>query len=154
MITGYIIKSKVTLFFCTKRSWEIITNFFFARNIAEKLLPAVWHNIRFHNWRVSNQNGVSLLYIMLEIHHSGWEPSNYDHKHSSTFLRFIGKIKVRGMSICKCDNRSMSTMDHCYCFPTKIQHVEKKMQHMYGIKLNTSECSNSAVKSILHVKYT
>ena len=22
--------------------------------------------------RVSNQNGVSLLYIMLEIHHSGW----------------------------------------------------------------------------------
>ena len=26
-------------------------------------------------WRVSNQNGVSLLYIMLEIHHSGPEPS-------------------------------------------------------------------------------
>ena len=26
--------------------------------------------------RVSNQNGVSLLYIMLEIHHSGREPSN------------------------------------------------------------------------------
>ena len=25
--------------------------------------------------RVSDQNGVSLLYIMLEIHHSGWEPS-------------------------------------------------------------------------------
>ena len=25
--------------------------------------------------RVSGQNGVSLLYIMLEIHHSGWEPS-------------------------------------------------------------------------------
>ena len=25
--------------------------------------------------RVSNQNGVSLLYIMLEIHHSGREPS-------------------------------------------------------------------------------
>ena len=24
---------------------------------------------------VSDQNGVSLLYIMLEIHHSGWEPS-------------------------------------------------------------------------------
>ena len=26
--------------------------------------------------RVSDQNGVSLLYIMLEIHHSGWEPSD------------------------------------------------------------------------------
>ena len=26
---------------------------------------------------VSNQNGVFLLYIMLEIHHSGQEPSNY-----------------------------------------------------------------------------
>ena len=25
--------------------------------------------------RVSDQNGVSLLYIMLVIHHSGWEPS-------------------------------------------------------------------------------
>ena len=25
--------------------------------------------------RVSSQNGVALLYIMLEIHHSGWEPS-------------------------------------------------------------------------------
>ena len=27
--------------------------------------------------RVSNQNGVSLLYIMLEIHHSGREPLIY-----------------------------------------------------------------------------
>ena len=27
--------------------------------------------------RVPNQNGISLLYIMLEIHHSGREPSNY-----------------------------------------------------------------------------
>ena len=27
--------------------------------------------------RVSDQNGVSLLHIMLEIHHSGWEPWMY-----------------------------------------------------------------------------
>ena len=27
--------------------------------------------------RVSDQNGVCLLYIMLEIHHSGWERSNF-----------------------------------------------------------------------------
>ena len=27
--------------------------------------------------RVPDQNGVSLLYIMLEIHHSGREPSNF-----------------------------------------------------------------------------
>ena len=26
--------------------------------------------------RISDQNGVSLLYIMLEMHHSGWEPSD------------------------------------------------------------------------------
>ena len=26
-------------------------------------------------YRVPDQNGVSLLYIMLEIHHSGWQPS-------------------------------------------------------------------------------
>ena len=25
--------------------------------------------------RVSDKNGVFLLYIMLEMHHSGWEPS-------------------------------------------------------------------------------
>ena len=30
-----------------------------------------------HNSRVPDQNGVSTLYIMLEIHNSGWEPSNY-----------------------------------------------------------------------------
>ena len=24
---------------------------------------------------VSDQNGVSLLYVVLQIHHSGWEPS-------------------------------------------------------------------------------
>ena len=30
-----------------------------------------------HNSRISDQNGVSLLYIMPEIHHSGWEPLNY-----------------------------------------------------------------------------
>ena len=27
--------------------------------------------------RVPDQNGVSLVYIMLEIHHSGLEPSNH-----------------------------------------------------------------------------
>ena len=31
--------------------------------------------IQVHMLRVSDQNGISLLYIMLEIHHSGWEPS-------------------------------------------------------------------------------
>ena len=35
------------------------------------LLQALTHSIS----RVSVQNGVSLLYIMLEIHHSGREPS-------------------------------------------------------------------------------
>ena len=30
-----------------------------------------------YNSRVSDQNGVSLLYTMLEIHHFGREPSNY-----------------------------------------------------------------------------
>ena len=29
------------------------------------------------NLKVSDQNGISLLYIMLEIHHSGREPSKY-----------------------------------------------------------------------------
>ena len=30
--------------------------------------------------RVSDQNGVSVLYIMLDIHHSGWEPWIYRHR--------------------------------------------------------------------------
>ena len=36
--------------------------------------------------RVSDQNGVSLLYIMLEIHHSGWEPliCAHTHRHRNT----------------------------------------------------------------------
>ena len=36
-------------------------------------------NMRLHVCvsRVPDQNGVSLLYIMLEIHHSGWVPSIY-----------------------------------------------------------------------------
>ena len=36
-----------------------------------------WQQRREQNSRVSNQNGVSLLYIMFEIHHSGREPSKY-----------------------------------------------------------------------------
>ena len=39
-----------------------------------------WCPLKCNRWkisRVSNQNGVSLLYIMLEIHHSGREPSKY-----------------------------------------------------------------------------
>ena len=32
-----------------------------------------------HNSRVSDQNGVSLLYIIIEIHHSGRKPSMYTH---------------------------------------------------------------------------
>ena len=33
-----------------------------------------WHSLPYIS-RVPEQNGVSLLYVMLEIHHSGWEPS-------------------------------------------------------------------------------
>ena len=35
--------------------------------------------------RVSDQNGISLLCIMLEIHHSGPEPSLYMYTHSHIF---------------------------------------------------------------------
>ena len=34
-----------------------------------------WGNCLLSISRVSNQNGISLLYIMREIHHSGREPS-------------------------------------------------------------------------------
>ena len=52
------------------------------------------HIGRLHkNLRVSNQNGVSLLYIMLEIHHSGQEPWS---------------------EVCDCTKLSV-TCQHCSC---------------------------------------
>ena len=33
----------------------------------------IHHKVRAHVSRVPHQNGVPLLYIMLEIHHYGWE---------------------------------------------------------------------------------
>ena len=41
-------------------------------------------------WRVSDQNGLSLLYIMLEIHHSGQEPLNI------TTYQYLHKLWKRG----------------------------------------------------------
>ena len=38
-----------------------------------RLFDCCWY-FNFGIWRVSDQNGVSPLYIMLEIHHSGREP--------------------------------------------------------------------------------
>ena len=35
--------------------------------------------------RVSDQNGISLLYIMLEIHHSGREPSKWNSQNSKLY---------------------------------------------------------------------
>ena len=47
--------------------------------------------------RVSDQIGVSLLYIMLEIHHSGWEPS-------ILYLNLFAFIPIRSTrpSLCLC----------------------------------------------------
>ena len=45
--------------------------------------------------RVPNQNGVSLLYIMLEIHHSGMELSIYVFKSACT---------TASMCVCGCVN--------------------------------------------------
>ena len=44
-----------------------------------------------HISRVPNQNGASLLYIMLEIYHSGWEPSIYKYKHTKQGVDMEGK---------------------------------------------------------------
>ena len=39
------------------------------------------------NSMVSDQNGVSLLHIMFEIHHSGWEPSKCSNDLYSPYLQ-------------------------------------------------------------------
>ena len=55
--------------------------------------------------RVSNQNGVSLLYIMLEMRHSGWEPSIY------AFFGFCWPCHYNSVTIC-------SVLQwHCLDFP-------------------------------------
>ena len=51
--------------------------------------------------RASDQNGVSLLYIMLEIHHSGREPLIYIHQHVQIYLdilpRQINNIRLSSL---------------------------------------------------------
>ena len=54
------------------QDWGQITSWCFVRlHFFLLLLPVLGRLIS----RVSDQNGVPLLYIILEIHHSGWEPS-------------------------------------------------------------------------------
>ena len=45
--------------------------------------------------RVSDQNGVSLLCIMFEIHHSGWEPSFFIVLNSVRSVLYV-KLCVQG----------------------------------------------------------
>ena len=56
--------------------------FFCYRGCHRYLMFNVKHRILLHNSRVSNQNGVSPLNIMLEIHHSGRKPSTLSYSHS------------------------------------------------------------------------
>ena len=49
------------------------------------------HNIS----RVPNQNGVSLLYIILEIHYSGREPSNFVHNTLNKWGRKGYKVEIQ-----------------------------------------------------------
>ena len=56
--------------------------------------------VELHISRVSNQNGVSLLYIMVEIHHSGREPSIYMLKQSKKKKKkIILKVWFYGNSV-------------------------------------------------------
>ena len=74
--------------------------------------------------RVSDQNGVSLLYIMLEIHHSGWEPSNVS---SVTVLSF----QYNPQSL-------WSVSHHCCVNSTPIEHTNVcGFQQQFFIEINT-----------------
>ena len=48
--------------------------------------------------RVSDQNGASLLYIVLEIHHFGREPSNYTKAYNSK-NKMIGYFEINSPSV-------------------------------------------------------
>ena len=55
---------------------------------------------------VPDQNGVSLLYIMLEIHHSGWEPSKsyittIKNESKCSWTNLISPLSRKFTTICK-----------------------------------------------------
>ena len=66
--------------------------------------------------RVPNQNGVSLLYIMLRMHHSGLEPSiwppsiKFDHGSTSRGFSFVCLFFVGFFVFCCC------VFLFCFCF--------------------------------------
>ena len=49
--------------------------------------------------RVSNQNGVSPLYIMLEIHHPGWEPSIFFVKFGHDTCMYRNQQQEKSLSV-------------------------------------------------------
>ena len=51
--------------------------------------------ISIHSLRVSDQNGVSVLYIMLEIHHSGREPLIFSFHCHHVYTRSLQQGKER-----------------------------------------------------------
>ena len=52
--------------------------------------------------RVSAQNGVSPLYIMLEIHHSGWEPLDLTDQYHCVFVCLFRMIWYLCVFVCLC----------------------------------------------------
>ena len=69
----------------SKEQYSLFTEVNIKGSGPEWYISSMWYSQDIPYWlgtldnsRVSDQNGVSLLYIMLEIHHSGWEPLMYD----------------------------------------------------------------------------
>ena len=62
-----------------------------------------WHLWQKCILRVPDQNSVSVLYIMLEIHHSGWEPSILTHWPTLATCRSLSINGLRNFFNTRCD---------------------------------------------------
>ena len=74
--------------------------------------------------RVPNQNGVSLLYIMLEIHHSGQEPLISFFNSLLTVQQTVSNMHADMAKVQACINH----MQHIRCLSCARSHVPLGVQ--------------------------
>ena len=85
--------------------------------------------------RVPNQNGVSLLYIMLEIHHSGRKPSKYcDKTGKSKFLLISTHTVPRHIHTNKGTHFQLSNFHFIRICTGRHKNTLNKHQEVGGVK--------------------
>ena len=84
---------------------------------------------------VSDQNGVSLLYVMFEIHHSGWEPSKCGSE--------VGQSGQEGYCVTVCGSEVGQSGQEGYCVTVCGSEVGQGGQEAYCVIVCGSEVGQS-----------